>query len=437
MNRIGSRILHLILIVMIGLSFYLTYLIWVSPVSNETLVDDGSGKGLPEDKPLKAQKDVFLPLKLRYQEKENNQETQNEPLLKTIQEFMNASTYSEGKMKTHKNTLDYQRSVAMTSGIELSYALDFPLKEYLQIFRFDLATVDEQEEIFKFSKIQVDFANQRLRFLNDQSLSVFEAKIESDLTDLSVLVEQADVQWVALEKIPTFLNNHYLTKDALKLKKYSYISSTRPYTIFRDAFFSNPNSVRSNSSVLDTYLYEGSESLTIKQHQEIIYFQGSTTTAIPFDIFSTSFNYVANIGASYGSTRILDQLRNKIDYRIFVEGFPIFSPSYEGRISFDFQEMNESNELNVTIQGNLDSLQIPIPSEEVVVLPASQVVIETLYDKGLDPNLVQTLLIGYEWKNLEDTGVVDLIPHWYIKYGEEWFSYEELLQLLTIEEKGE
>ena len=36
MNRITDKILHGMLILMIGLSFYLTYLIWVSPASHET-----------------------------------------------------------------------------------------------------------------------------------------------------------------------------------------------------------------------------------------------------------------------------------------------------------------------------------------------------------------------------------------------------------------
>ena len=219
------------------------------------------------------------------------------------------------------------------------------------------------------------------------------------------------------------------------LKKYSYISSTQPYTMFRDAFFSNPKSVRSNSSVFDTYLYEGGNSLTIKQDQEIIQFQGQANTTRPFDIFLTSFDSIKKIGASYGSTRVIDQLDNAIDYRTFVEGFPIFGENHEAQIAFDFKESSESSAVRVTIQANLNSLQIPIPSEESVVLPSSQEVIETLYYKGLDTTLVESLLIGYQWKDLEDTGVVDLIPNWYIKYDNQWYRYEALFQLLAEEEE--
>ena len=85
MNRITDKILHGMLILMIGLSFYLTYLIWVSPASHETSLEESLGNNRTEETSLKTKEEVFLPLKLRYQKEDTNQETQNEALLKAIQ----------------------------------------------------------------------------------------------------------------------------------------------------------------------------------------------------------------------------------------------------------------------------------------------------------------------------------------------------------------
>ncbi|MHC5268221.1 YycH family regulatory protein [Enterococcus sp. LJL98] len=435
MNRIGDKLLHFILLVMIGLSFYLTYLIWVSPVGRDIPTENNPTKELAEKKPQKKQEEMFLPLKLRYQTKEANKETQSENLLKSIQLLLKETSYSDGKKVEEKNRLDYQRQTTLTNGFELAYALAFPLKSYLELFEMDLALPEEELLQFKFTKIQIDFDQSQIRFLNDKKFHFVEATLEDDWLALLEVFKNSDSQWRVLENTYTYLDTHYLTTEPLKLKQYSYISSTRPYTLFRDAFFANPKSVRSNSSAFDTYLYESGESLTIKQNQEVINFQGNAQIVAPFDIFSTSFRYMQRIGTSYGSTRMLDQTRNEIDYRIFVEGFPVFGSNSAGRLLFDFKENNSSNEVNVSIQGNLTSLQIPIPSAEEVTLPASQEVVETLYYNGFDVNLVQMLLIGYEWKNLEDTGVVDLIPQWYIKYGDKWFSYDFLLSTLMEEER--
>ena len=61
MNRITDKILHGMLILMIGLSFYLTYLIWVSPASHETSLEESLGNKRTEETSLKTKEEVFLP----------------------------------------------------------------------------------------------------------------------------------------------------------------------------------------------------------------------------------------------------------------------------------------------------------------------------------------------------------------------------------------
>src|SRR5699024_10930884 len=148
-------------------------------------------------------------------------------------------------------------------------------------------------------------------------------------------------------------------------------------------------------------------------------------------IFEMSFPYVQRMGSNYGSVRVLNQARNQIDYRMFVEGFPIFAEDFEGQLAFSFSDSGQGNQKNINIQGNLKTLQIPIPSQEEVVLPATEKLVQTLYQNGADLKKIRTFMIGYEWKNIENTGVVDLIPNWFIKYGDTWLSYEGLLNQLT------
>ncbi|MFC7054780.1 two-component system regulatory protein YycI [Enterococcus alcedinis] len=244
------------------------------------------------------------------------------------------------------------------------------------------------------------------------------------------VLEEVDYQWMAISQSNEILPNHYLTTKELTFKKYSYISSTRRYTTFRDAFFTNPKDVRSNVTVADTYLYDGVESLTMKQNQDIISFQSVLNDTNGLNIFEMSFPYVQRIGTSYGSIRVLNQDQNQIDYRMFVEGFPIFGSDFEGQLAFEFSDHGQNSQKKVSIQGNLKSLQIPIPSKEEVILPATQTLVENLHRQGADLQLIRTFLIGYEWKNLENTGVVDLIPNWFVKYGDRWLSYEALLSQL-------
>ena len=430
-NIIKENLLRIVLTVMVAISFYLSYLIWMSPVTRDTLLRAESEFEVIEEvsQEINAE-EVFLPIKVRYKETGKNQETQNESLLKQMQTILSNKKYGETKWKTYFNEVDYFKAIEFENGLELTYGMIFPLAEYIDLFNLNLTLSEEEQVQIYFTKIQLDIKRNVIRFINDEDWTVLSVTPEKKVAQMLQVLDEVDYQWRAISQSNEILPNHYLTTKELTFKKYSYISSTRRYTTFRDAFFTNPKDVRSNVTVADTYLYDGVESLTMKQNQDIISFQSVLNDTNGLNIFEMSFPYVQRIGTSYGSIRVLNQDQNQIDYRMFVEGFPIFGSDFEGQLAFEFSDHGQNSQKKVSIQGNLKSLQIPIPSKEEVILPATQTLVENLHRQGADLQLIRTFLIGYEWKNLENTGVVDLIPNWFVKYGDRWLSYEALLSQL-------
>lgn len=432
MIKIKENLLHVLLILMVATSFYLSYLIWMSPVGRDTFLKNESAFEATEEKVEEInKKDVFLPIKVRYSKDNQNQETQNESLLLQIQQVLSNKTYHKTKWKSYFNENDYSKAIDIKHGLELTYGMIFPVIDYIDLFNLNVEISEEEQVQVYFTKIQLDIKRNEVRFINEEDWTVFTITPEKKLTNMLEMIEEVDYQWRAVSESVDFLPNQFLTTKELTLKKYSYISSTRRYTLFRDAFFTNPKDVRSNGTNADTYLYDGAETLTMKQNQDIVLFENVLEDTQGLNIFEMSFPYVQRMGSNYGSVRILNQARNQIDYRMFVEGFPIFSEEFEGQLLFDFSDSDQTSQKNVNIQGNLKTLQIPIPSQEEVVLPATETLAQNLYQNGADLKQIRTFMIGYEWKNIENTGVVDLIPNWFIKYGNTWLSYEELLNQLT------
>lgn len=68
-------------------------------------------------------------------------------------------------------------------------------------------------------------------------------------------------------------------------------------------------------------------------------------------------------------------------------------------------------------------------------MPSSYEIVQNLYLHGAEYEKLNMIVIGYGWKNIQDTGVIDLEPNWYIQYENTWYSYEQLLAYL--EESGE
>ena len=87
------------LILMIGLSFYLTYLLWAGP-SNHDLISDNSKEVVKKEEKERNPIDIFLPLTLRYEVRETNYMSQNETLLKEVQLAINESRFTKIKEKT-------------------------------------------------------------------------------------------------------------------------------------------------------------------------------------------------------------------------------------------------------------------------------------------------------------------------------------------------
>ena len=87
--------------------------------------------------------------------------------------------------------------------------------------------------------------------------------------------------------------------------------------------------------------------------------------------------------------------------------------------------------MQVNIQTSLNTIQVPIPSDEEVELASTNEIIQQLKAKGADSNKIGSVIVGYTWQNVKETNrVVDLLPEWYVKYKDNWYSANDLLEKL-------
>ncbi|GMA08426.1 hypothetical protein GCM10025886_15770 [Tetragenococcus halophilus subsp. flandriensis] len=427
------------LALMIILSFYLSYLIWASPtVDDQTLVEETEESQTEdeEEEDYIAAEDVFLPIKTVYQSEDQTQASNTESLLEDLQTDISQAAFSSLNIQNYDSTEQLAQQTSISDGIEMDYASSFPLKKYIDFFGIDLTNEgNEEDSSFTFQLIQIDFAEEKIRFINkDEQLSA-EADIQSSLDSMKDRLKEDSVDWydvVQDERLDYF---EYFNEQPVKLKKFSYIASSRPYTVFRDSFFTNPDNLRSNDDTENLNIYDGSESMVIEPDSQKVDFQGNTSAQEEFDPYRDSYQYIRKLGTNYGSIRFLDSMQNTLDYHIFVEGFPVFSDSEEGKFSVEFSDTSQEGQRSVEIQANLNMIQVPIPSDSEVEVPSGKDVLEDLYYTGADPEKLHSLVVGYSWENIEDTGVVDLEPDWYVQYGNSWHKPEDLMQ--QLQESGE
>ena len=434
--KFTERAVRIGLILMVGISFYLTYLIWLSPSNEDVLLENNSDNEVVDNVNHREMTEVYLPLHVVRLQNDTVRETNTESFVRKMQEQLPKLTTETDHFQKIEQSEAFAKQTHIQNGVELTYLSDMPLKDYLKIFQLTISKDKQLPNRWAFFTVQVDFDSSQLRFINTQTQEIFSMKITAGLSAIEQALQDNHAEWIDMFYNDNLLPKQYYTNHAIQLKKYSYIASSRPYTIFRDAFFTNPKDIRSSNGTMNLNLYDGSESMIVQQNEQKIEFSGTIPLTTSFSDYQAGYKYIRGLGTNYGSMRLFDQRKQTTDYRVFVEGFPIFSQDNEGEITVQLVKDTEEDEVDVAIHANLNTIQVPIPSDETVELPASYDAVQQLYVNGAKADKLTRIIVGYTWKNLPNTEVVDLEPNWYVQYEDQWYSFEDLMKQLTESEEN-
>ncbi len=429
--KISEKVVRIGLILMIALSIYFSYAIWLSPAGKTSINVDETSSQMIESQNYRKASEVFLPLHLTWLHAGSLKETNSENLISRLQTVIEGARFGKISEVVSGNQETFDQTKTIDDGIELTYNASLLLSEYKEAFQLnmDISTIGNGDDAPYFNRIQFDRKKEKVRFINYLDHTIYEASISMNWTELEKELKTTGIKWTEMKADSPFIETQYDTKNPVKLKKYSYILSQQPYTLFRNAFFQKPDEVKNNDESSELIFYDGNETMTIHSETQVVDFRGENPKEASTNIFSESFPYISKLGSSLGNMRYFDRDKNTIDYRIFVEGFPVFGSDSKGQVRIE--RGADSNDSQVNIQTSLNTIQVPIPSDEEVELPSTENVIQRLVDKGADKEKIESIIVGYTWQNIKETNrVVDLLPEWYVKYQGQWYSVNELLERL-------
>lgn len=428
--KLSEKIIRVALLALILLSLILTYAIWLSPTSKTASVNT-SKQAVKNDQNYAKATDAFLPIRGIWDLADGKYQTSSENLLATTQARLTESTYGQlqGVAQGEPAIKEYYN---LDHGIELNYEGGFSLTEYVKVFDMpiNLNSLKDSEKLV-FSKIQIDFTKKKIRFLNYHTNTVYEATISSDFTGLEEIYQKNQGRYLPVSEENPLIPRLLRTKEQVRLKKYSYILTTQSYSLFRNAFFQNPEQVKGEQedSGMRSFV-SGHEELIMDEEKRLVTFTGDLSKDLTDEsIYSQSFNYVSRLGTAVGNLRYFDHHDGQINYRIFVEGYPIFSQSSKGKMSVSIDSTANDPTPQVKIETSMDTVQVPIPSDEEVELPSTLEVENNLLAAGIDLTKVQSFMIGYTWQDIDGVNkLVALTPEWFVKYENTWYSANQLMQ---------
>lgn len=418
------------LILMIVLSFYFSWSIWVSSSNKETISQNETK--ITTTIKERSSEETFLPIRLVRMEDSGLTLTASESLISSIQKLISDSEFGALSTVVDGNDEEFDRYYTKGRGFELMYEGRFLLSEYLSTFRIDMDTSDIPVDQIYFNRVQVDFNENQLLFFDFANKKVYQTSISLGREEVEPLLEKEGLVYFEVADRSELADKSYYMVTGLKLKKYSYILASQPITLFRNAFFSDTENIQTNEDSADISYTKGAEKLTVNERLGTIHFSGNLKKDTDVqNVYADSFKYVKKLGANIGNLRYFDGIDNTINYRTFVEGFPVFSESSKGQVKVTVSGQN-SEQSKIVIDTSVDTIQVPIPSEEEVTLKDSTELLEILSSYGADTSKIKSIIIGYTWQRIEETKqVVDLTPEWYIYYDDQWYPERELLEKLA------
>ena len=428
--KLSEKIIRVALFALILLSLVLTYAIWLSPTSKTAEVNT-SKQTVKNDQSYAKATDAFLPIRGIWDLAEGKFQTSSENLLATTQARLTESTYGQ-LQEVAQGEEEIKNYYSLDNGIELNYEGGFSLTEYIKVFDMpiNLNSLKESDKI-TFSKIQIDFSKKKIRFLSYSKDTVYEATISADFTGLETIYQKNQSRYLPMSDENPLVPRLLRTKDSVRLKKYSYILTTQSYSLFRNSFFQNPDQAKGEEEEQGSRSFvSGHEELMMDEQKRLVTFDGELPEDLAKEsVYSQSFNYVSRLGTAVGNLRYFDHHDGQVNYRIFVEDYPIFSQSSKGKMSVKIEHAPNASLPQVKIETSMDTVQVPIPSDEEVELPSTLEIENNLAAVGIDLDKIQSFIIGYTWQDIDGVNkLVALTPEWFVKYDNTWYSANQLMQ---------
>lgn len=424
-----SRGIRLCLVTLIALSFYLSYLIWLSPERNDESQEQEMSQKITD---IRSKEELFLPTSVAYHEDKQINISNSPSILLSLHHFLKNQEIRRLQIYAYEDEEALLKSLSKENYVSFDYLSKMKLNEYLSVYQLQISNSDKQKlKNSYFDEIRLNFGQKQLSFINHDDQQVFKFHVQMDLTQIENYLKKHQKQFQLHEGEFKMVSGQVYSKDPIKLQLYSYISTEQPYTLFRDAFFLNTRDIKVNDDTNDALVLSNHQGdmLSISLNDQMVHFRANQVDFHNQNMYSVSADYVSRLGTNLGQLRFFQREDKKIIYRAFVEGYPLFRKDDNGKIVVSFSDLGQENTRNMEISGNLTTLQVPIPSDKTKTLPGALTICEKLQALGI--KALPEMTIGYLWEEIQDTGVVDLTPTWFAYYQNQWLPYDELVQILS------
>ncbi len=427
-----SRIKHVLLTVLIGLSLFLSFQLWTAGGELREPASSGSGF-IPASLVDRTLTEVFAPSQIVWHRSinESKQKANAFHAREWIEEYFNTMNFGEVNNPQRLSREAYQDKLATGEWVE--FVFDAPIPFGLFEEAFDDLPTDYENRIFnRFYLNRENIENIGFYDVNNEiNYTVSESNFTSEI--INELLFAANNQFIEVETVALGDSFTYLSADEVEIEYKDYLVERLPNNLYINQFFADTSEVDARRTGQTTRYIDLTTEVRINDAVNTLTYLRQRT-----DMGQMTFS--ERLLSSFQELRQVENWTETIHYQQYthetsevtfqryIQGYPVFST-----------QQLESSVLITVVESGLSNLRVPLRvvqtpltlgGETAKTLPSGVSVVEQLENTapGLDP--VQNIRKGLTWvQSEEDSRVVHFEPNWYVQSDNVWYELTRYIQL--------
>ncbi len=417
----------IVLTLLVVISIVITFNLWTYQPDYEPIEKNDTYDIAISDK--KEIKDLILPYKVLYHQADQTYGTNSD--IETNRIMKELATWNLSPLTELTDSLtpaDFMKLVHGQNNVEIIFPDIVPFSIMRNVLKFEEKALPANE----FNRIIISMKEDN----NAESGTIY--FVNYDQTDKTVYQATVSTQYLSdfyndfflkARKYPSYFRYDltdsraiFLPEETTELYSYKYYIDLIDIGNFRNALFSNPSVVRGDM----TEYTDGTSIMKIHSESKTLSYINPSEEAIglgdPAKLFQRSVDYVNEHGGWTDKYRYfsMSSLEQKIVYRLFLQGYPVFNDNNMAEISQIW-----GNEKVHQYQRPYFSVFLGLPSEpEEIQLTSGYTALDFLLaDEFINKEYVEDIAIGYKLSRdpqFNDQKVIIFEPAWYYKYSGLW-----------------
>jgi len=420
-----------ILIVLIGISLLLSFILWSYQPNYENVYDTSYVNEVDIGGIEKTKNELIEPTEIIFRNG-----TRASSFINPVDRHMFYNDLASWVLYDYRAGDSNGRPDEEEMFVEIIFPSAIPADVITNLFTFDeefdppnwsfervFFTFDEQHHLLKLIILSVDDRKQ---------ITATVEKSETYEKVLSYMKRPEHLQ----EYISTGSVNApiYLPKEQIQLSRKTLVATDieQPES-FINALFSNPSLVTQN--IREAYFTDGQRGMRILHEGSRLEFinpiQPSFDSINPMELLDKS---ITNINEHKGWTNdfLFENIssQNNIRYRLHYEGYPVFNRTLSTiEQEWRQQELYQYTRPLIRIGNLLNSREMELSSGEELLHVLTE-------DNRMEMEYINDIQVGYSLSYLEDAHTLTLEPDWYILYEGDWVKYDPAEQQQDLQVEG-